>query len=108
MATGNGLFGLLQASELKEQANKIEGVYGQFEETMGQVRGLIHGLDGMWKGLSEEALVQRFDSEQPSINELGQTIRDYAREARRAADKAQTMNSDLSNLVRKLLFPFFQ
>ena len=108
MATGNGLYGLLQASDLEGKANDIQNIYNNYEnETLPQIRGLIHGLDAVWKGRSEEALVQRFDSEQPSFTSLGQTIQDYATEARKAAEDARNRNSSLAALIRKALFSFF-
>jgi len=107
MATGNGLFDV-QAAELDQKATDITNVYNEYEQTMSQIRGLVHGLEGIWKGRSMETLVQRFDSEQPSINELGRTIQDYAREAHNAANEARRRNDNLVNKIRQLLMCFFK
>ncbi len=102
----SGLFDVM-AAELDSKATEITNVYNDYEQTMTQIRSLIHGLDAVWKGRSMETLVQRFDSEQPSINELGRTIQDYAREAHNAANEARTRNNTLLNLINRLLRVFF-
>ena len=106
MASGNELFDVL-ADELDQKANDITDVFNNYEQTMGQIRGLVHGLEGIWKGRSMETLVQRFDSEQPSINELGRTIQQYAAEAHNAAKEARMRNNNLVNIIRKMLMCFF-
>ena len=106
MATGNGLLDVL-ANELDQKADNITEVYNNYEQTMADIRGLVHGLEGIWKGRSMETLVQRFDSEQPSINELGRTIQDYAADAHYAADKARSTNTNLVNIIKKYLMCFF-
>ena len=106
MATLNGLLDVL-ANELDQKADDISLVYDNYEQTMADIRGLIHGLEGIWKGRSMEALVQRFDSEQPSINELGRTIQDYATDAHFAAKKARSTNADLVSAITKYLMCFF-
>lgn len=106
MASGNELFDVL-ADELDQKANDITDVFNNYEQTMGQIRGLVHGLEGIWKGRSMETLVQRFDSEQPSINELGRTIQQYATEAHNAAKEARMRNNNLVNIIRKMLMCFF-
>ena len=50
MATGNGLLDVL-ANELDQKADNITEAYNNYEQTMADIRGLVHGLEGIWKHL---------------------------------------------------------
>ncbi|MCR5011628.1 MAG: WXG100 family type VII secretion target [Lachnospiraceae bacterium] len=92
---------------LEEKANELDRMRQQDEEIMRQMRVLVMNLNEVWQGESEQAFVNKFMSQQKSMDAMQSTLKDYANEARRAASEARRLDNTLLGLLRKFLHGFF-
>ena len=92
---------------LEEKANELDRMRQQDEEIMRQMRVLVMNLNEVWQGEAEQAFVNKFLSQQKSMDAMQSTLKDYANEARRAAKEARRLDNTLLSLLRKFLHGFF-
>ena len=88
---------------LDQKANELEQARIADQEIMAQMRTLVMNLDQVWKGDAEAAFVQKFLSRQKDMNEMQNTLKNYAKEAHNAASQARSLDQILNKLVKSLL-----
>lgn len=72
---------------LKAKANDLRALKSTHDEAMTKMRSLIRGMNEVWKGKSQDALVNKYESMQPTFNSFSQMLEDYARLMDASADR---------------------
>ena len=92
---------------LEEKANRLNDARVRDEELMREMRTLVMNLNEIWKGSAQDAFVQKFLSQQRSMDDLQSTLKDFIREARKTATEARNLDNNLLALIRRMLSSFF-
>ena len=63
---------------LSQKANDIRKLVEEHESVMGNIGSLIKGLDDIWTGEAQAALIERFDSMSNTFTQFRDTLEKYA------------------------------
>lgn len=81
---------------LNEKAKELRGLRQEHDEAMKKMGTLIHGLDAIWKGDSQTAYINKFDSMQGTFTNFSEMIEQYAVLMDNAARQMQETDAGLA------------
>ena len=86
---------------LKAKAAEVRNLKSQHDETMAKLQTLVHSLNDTWKGESQTAFVQKFDSMKTSFTNFSNTLESYAKMMETAAREMQNTDQSLKSAMNK-------
>ena len=84
---------------LNSKANELRGLKAQHDEAMSKMRTLILGLNEVFKGDAQDALVAKYESMQPTFNNFSQMLEEYAKLLNTSAQKFQETDHSLQTSI---------
>lgn len=84
---------------MTEYANKLDGIIGQWADSVSDITKLKQELDEMWDGLSNDKFNERWENDLNKYNNLQVIIESYRRAALTAAAKYEENESEIANIV---------
>lgn len=84
---------------VRDKAHQMEVLRQADMETLKKIRILILGLEEHWKGEAQEAFVNKYLSQQNSLNEFYNTLEEFIKLLESAANGADDMDNELLNMV---------
>lgn len=80
---------------LNGKAEELRSIKSEHDEAMRKMRTLITGLNEIFKGDAQDALLAKYEGMQPTFTNFSQMIEDYARLLNTAASKFEETDSAL-------------
>ncbi len=92
---------LIQVSPdlLNAKATELRGLKAQHDEAMAKMRSLILGLNEIWKGEAQDALVAKYESMQPTFNSFSEMLESYAKLMDVSAQQLQETDQNLKTVI---------
>ncbi len=84
---------------LMGKTNELRGLKSNHDEAMTKMRTLIMGLNEIWKGDAQDALVAKYESMQATFTNFTQMLEDYARLMETSAQKLQETDAALQSTI---------
>lgn len=84
---------------LSGKANELRSMKAAHDENMAKMRSLILGLNEIWKGDAQDALVAKYQSMQTTFTSFSEMLENYARLMDTAAQKLQETDSSLASTM---------
>lgn len=84
---------------LTGKANELRTIKGQHDEAMNRMRTLIMGLNEIWKGDAQTALVTKYESMQSTFTNFSELLEDYAKLMDTSAQRLQETDVNLSSQI---------
>lgn len=81
---------------LTGKANELRALKAQHDDEMAKMRTLIMGLNEIFKGAAQEALVAKYESMQPTFVNFSEMLEGYAKLMDEAARKFEETDVGLS------------
>ena len=81
---------------LKGKATELRGLKTTHDENMTRMRTLIMGLNEIWKGEAQDALIVKYEGMQSTFTSFSEMLEGYAKLMDQSADKLQEMDSSLA------------
>lgn len=82
---------------LTDKAKTIDSINGEFKDTMGQIKKLIHNLDNEWKSDAAREFVEKFDTLDKEFINYYQVVDSYREFLNRAAEDYVTAETSIQN-----------
>lgn len=92
----------IRLDAVRSRAQEIEALRQSDMETLGKIRTLVLTLEETWRGRSEEAFVNKYLSQQGSINEFYNTLLEFTTLLKNAADRAESIDNELLGIVDRI------
>lgn len=92
---------LIQVSPelLNGKATELRGLKAQHDEAMAKMRSLILGLNEIWKGEAQDALVAKYESMQSTFNSFSEMLESYAKLMDVSAQQLQETDQNLKTVI---------
>ena len=92
---------LIQVSPelLTGKATELRTLKAQHDEAMTKMRSLILGLNEIWKGEAQDALVAKYESMQSTFNSFSEMLESYARLMDVSAQQLQETDQNLKTVI---------
>ena len=92
---------LIQVSPelLTGKATELRALKAQHDEAMTKMRSLILGLNEIWKGEAQDALVAKYESMQSTFNSFSEMLESYARLMDVSAQQLQETDQNLKTVI---------
>ena len=84
---------------LNEKAKELRGLRQEHDEAMKKMGTLIHGLDAIWKGESQTAYINKYDSMQGTFTSFSEMIEEYAAMMDSAARQMQEKDAEIGRSI---------
>ncbi|MCI8401318.1 MAG: WXG100 family type VII secretion target [Lachnospiraceae bacterium] len=84
---------------LTGKANELRGLKSTHDEAMSKMRTLIMGLNEIWKGDAQDALVAKYESMQTTFNGFSEMLEAYAKLMDTSAQKLQEIDTGLESAI---------
>lgn len=81
------------------KSNELRGLKAQHDEAMSKMRALILGLNEIWKGEAQDALVAKYESMQSTFNNFSEMLESYAKLMDVSAKQLQETDEGLKNVI---------
>lgn len=92
----------IKPEALRNRSQQIENLRQKDIESLTKIRALVLNLEEVWRGQAAEAYVNKYLSQQNNLNEFHNTLRDFVDLLNDAANKAESIDSELLGLVNKI------
>ncbi len=92
----------IRTEAIRSRAQEIENIRQSDIEILGKIRTLVLTLDEIWKGQAEEAFVNKYLSQQASIDEFYNTLLEFTTLLRNAANRADSIDNELLGIVNRI------
>lgn len=92
----------MSLSGVRAKAAEVDALVAEHNEQMRRMRTLILGLDAIWQGQAEDALVARFLAMSQQLTDFETSLKQYAEAMRDAADKTQQLDDTIAAHIRSL------
>ena len=92
---------LIQVSPelLTGKATELRALKAQHDEAMAKMRSLILGLNEIWKGEAQDALVAKYEGMQPTFNNFSEMLESYAKLMDVSAQQLQETDQNLKTVI---------
>lgn len=92
---------LIQVSPelLTGKATELRTLKAQHDEAMTKMRSLILGLNEIWKGEAQDALVAKYEGMQPTFNNFSEMLESYAKLMDVSAQQLQETDQNLKTVI---------
>ena len=84
---------------LNGKATELRGLKAQHDEAMAKMRSLILGLNEIWKGEAQDALVAKYESMQSTFNSFSEMLESYAKLMDVSAQQLQETDQNLKTVI---------
>ncbi|MEE3450685.1 MAG: WXG100 family type VII secretion target [Acutalibacteraceae bacterium] len=84
---------------LNAKANELRGLKAQHDEAMAKMRSLILGLNEIWKGEAQTALVSKYEGMQSTFNNFSEMLESYAKLMDVSAQQIQETDQNLKTII---------
>ena len=84
---------------LNAKANELRGLKAQHDEAMAKMRSLILGLNEIWKGEAQTALVSKYEGMQSTFNNFSEMLESYAKLMDVSAQQIQETDQNLKTIL---------
>lgn len=84
---------------LTGKANELRAMKATHDENMAKMRSLIMGLNEIWKGEAQDALIVKYESMQSTFTSFSEMLENYAKLMDTAAQKLQETDSSLASTM---------
>ena len=92
----------IMPGEAKRAANELESLRQSDMELIRKSRAAVMSLNEVWKGTAEEAYVNKFLSQENSIAEFHNMLKEFVELLQHAADQAESVDSELLSIVNRI------
>ena len=92
---------LIQVSPdlLMGKATELRSLKAQHDEAMTKMRSLILGLNEIWKGEAQDALVAKYESMQSTFNSFSEMLESYAKLMDTSAQQLSETDQNLKTVI---------
>lgn len=84
---------------LKGKATELRGMKATHDENMNKMRSLIMGLNEIWKGDAQDALLAKYDSMQQTFTSFSEMLEGYAKLMDQTAQKLAETDAGLASTI---------
>lgn len=81
------------------KSTELRGLKAQHDEAMSKMRTLILGLNEIWKGEAQDALVAKYESMQSTFNNFSEMLESYAKLMDVSAKQLQETDQNLKTVI---------
>ena len=92
----------IRPEALQSRAQQIDSLRQSDIETLTKIRSLILNLEDTWKGQAAEAYVNKYLSQQNSLNEFYNTLQEFVSLLKEAAVQANSIEGELISAVNQI------
>lgn len=85
---------------LTGKAGEVRRLKATHDETMGNLKSLVHALNETWKGEAQDAFVTKFDSMQSQFTAFSEMLEGYATLMDTAAKELQATDQSLKGKMQ--------
>ena len=82
---------------LKSKATELRGYNSQHQEAMNKMRTLMMNLNEVFKGEAQTALLNKYESMQPTFTNFAEMLEDYAKLMDTAAQEMENLDQSLAS-----------
>lgn len=82
---------------LTGKAGELRGMKATHDENMAKMRSLMTGMNEIWKGDAQDALLAKYESMQSTFTQFSEMLEGYAKLMDTAAQKMQETDSSLAS-----------
>ena len=72
---------------LRAKATEVRNLRNEHDDSMTRLKSLVHALNEIWKGESQDAFVAKFDGMQSTFTNFSEMLEDYAKAMDAAANR---------------------
>lgn len=84
---------------LKGKATELRGLKSTHDENMNRMRTLIMGLNEIWKGDAQDALIAKYESMQTTFTSFSEMLEGYAKLMDSTATTMEQTDQSLSSTI---------
>ena len=84
---------------LRGKSTELRGLKQQHDDAMTRMRTLMQGLNEIWKGTAQDALLAKYESMQGTFANFSEMLDDYAKLMDPAATQLETTDSQLATTM---------
>lgn len=84
---------------LRGKSTELRGLKQQHDDAMTRMRTLMQGLNEIWKGTAQDALLAKYESMQSTFANFSEMLDDYAKLMDTAATQLETTDSQLATTM---------
>ena len=85
----------MNPGEMRTTFRELEQLRSQDQEIIRKMKTTVLGLDSVWKGEAQKALVERFQKGEATINSFHQALEQYIAIMEQAVTAAEAMDQNL-------------
>ncbi|MGN0692574.1 MAG: WXG100 family type VII secretion target [Oscillospiraceae bacterium] len=85
--------------EMNTQAQALDQIIGDWEDSVREITSLKQELDGMWDGLANDSFNERWENDLNKYNSLSLVMEDYRRAVVDAAKKYEQYEQEIKGIV---------
>lgn len=86
---------------LRGKSTELRGIKDEHDQAMAKMRTLIHGLNEIWKGDAQDALVAKYEGMQTTFTNFSQMIEDYAKLMETSANTLESADQALKTTIQQ-------